>query len=100
MKECVASMAGPLLKASLHAKRDACKISGRVVKNPWALVSCELQRFADLLRNTGITNNEAMKAERREFSRGAQIRFTRLPNASGNSPPKDGLDRVSRPINH
>jgi hypothetical protein len=39
MKECVASMAGPLPKASLHAKRDAGKISGRVVKNLWALVS-------------------------------------------------------------
>jgi hypothetical protein len=47
-----------------------------------------------------ITTNEAMRAERREFSRGAKIRFTGLPDASGNSPRKDRLDRVSRPINH
>jgi len=47
-----------------------------------------------------ITTNEAMRAERRECSRGAKIRFTGLPDASGNRPRKDRLDRVSRPINH
>jgi len=47
-----------------------------------------------------IATNEAMRAERREFSRGAKISSTGLPNASGNSPRKDRLDRVSRPINH
>ena len=83
-------------------KARCCKISGRVVKNPWA--SGESHASASvLLISFGIlviTTNEAMRAERREFSRGAKIRFTGLPNASDNSPRKDRLDRVSRPINH
>ena len=33
MKECVASMAGPLAKASFARKARRCKISGRVEKN-------------------------------------------------------------------
>jgi hypothetical protein len=69
-------------------KARCCKISGRVVKNPWA--SGESHASASvLLISFGIlviTTNEAMRAERREFSRGAKIRFTGLPNASGNSP--------------
>jgi hypothetical protein len=42
------------------------------------------------------------RAEWREFSGDAKLRFTGLPNASGNSQHKDRLDRVSRrgAINH
>ena len=80
MKECVASMARPLPKASLHAERDAARSLGesRRIRSPGeshASSSVLLISFEML----AITTNEAMRAERREFSRGAKIRFHRSP---------------------
>ena len=58
-------------------KTRCCQISGRVVKNPWAHAGSSVLLIS--FEMLAITTNEAMRAARREFSRGAKIHFTGLP---------------------
>jgi hypothetical protein len=63
MKECVASMAGRASEGFFARKARCCKISGRVVKNPWGPGESHASSSVLLIsfEMLAITTNEAMR---------------------------------------